>query len=192
VPGGPVFFQSIEEICGAIDACGFDGCGSDPDRAGIWSGELASDEDVPRWTGTAGGIMSPWIPMGADHDGRCTLSIVGHPAPFLNEVELTLPAALPLGLDIAGSYEETSFYLSPGDRLALYTDGILEACGETGELYGFDRLTALFATRPSAQQAMETAVAFGQDDDITVLTLTRLAAGEESTAVSIAPVLIDG
>jgi hypothetical protein len=39
---------------------------------------------------------------------------------------------------------------------------------------------------------METAVAFGQDDDITVLTLTRLAAGEESTAVSIAPVLIDG
>jgi len=30
-------------------------------------------------------------------------------------------------------------------------------------------------------------VKFGQDDDITVLTLTRLAAGEESTAVHAVP-----
>ena len=31
-----------------------------------------------------------------------------------------------------------------------------------------------------------TAVAFGQDDDITVLTLTRLATGEEALALQIA------
>jgi hypothetical protein len=49
----------------------------------------------------------------------------------------------------------------------------------------------LFASRPTAQQASEAAVAFGQDDDITVLTLTRLAAGEESTTLLVAPILDD-
>jgi hypothetical protein len=40
----------------------------------------------------------------------------------------------------------------------------------------------LFATNPTAQQACEAAVHFGQDDDITVLTLIRLAAGEDATS----------
>jgi len=36
-------------------------------------------------------------------------------------------------------------------------------------------LKTLFATKPTAEQATEAAVAFGQDDDITVLTLSRAA-----------------
>jgi hypothetical protein len=48
---------------------------------------------------------------------------------------------------------------------------------------------SLLAGRPTAQQATEAAVAFGQDDDITVLTLTRLAAGEESTTSMMTPIL---
>ena len=82
-----------------------------------------------------------------------------------------------------------SMPLHPGDQLSLYTDGLLEARNTTGELYGFDRLHGLFASRPSAQQATEAAVAFGQDDDITVVTLTRLAAGEESTTSLTTPFL---
>jgi hypothetical protein len=58
-----------------------------------------------------------------------------------------------------------------------------------GELYGFKRLKSLFATKPNAQQAVDAAVAFGQDDDITVLTLTRLKPVEESTAVYSTPTL---
>ena len=95
-----------------------------------------------------------------------------------------------MGLDLACTYEEIAFYLGVGDRLALYTDGLLEACSPTGEIYGFDRLKALFATKPSAQEAMDAAIDFGQDDDITVLTLARLAVGEESTALSITPMPI--
>ena len=38
-------------------------------------------------------------------------------------------------------------------------------------------MDALFANRPTAQQAMKAAIDFGQEDDITVLTLTRLAEG---------------
>ena len=43
-----------------------------------------------------------------------------------------------------------------------------------GELYGFERVHMLFTRRPDAEQASESAVSFGQDDDITVLTLERL------------------
>ena len=50
-------------------------------------------------------------------------------------------------------------------------------------------MNALFATRPTAQQAMKAALDFGQEDDITVLTITRLAAGVESTTSLSAPTL---
>jgi serine phosphatase RsbU (regulator of sigma subunit) len=63
----------------------------------------------------------------------------------------------------------------PGDRCALYTDGLLEARTPSGEIFSFERLQTLFASGVDAAQASEAAVAFGQDDDITVVTLTRLA-----------------
>lgn len=125
-------------------------------------------------------------------NGSVTLANAGHLPPFLNQRELTLDGSLPLGLVPSAEYEEVSVLLHAGDQLALYTDGLVEARSETGELYGFDRLQSLFASRPSAQQATEVAVAFGQDDDITVLTLTRLAAGEQSTTSMVTPVLQPG
>ena len=69
---------------------------------------------------------------------------------------------------------------------SLYTDGLLEARNQAGELYSFARLERLFATHPSAAQATQAAINFGQDDDITVLTLTRLAVAEESLALNFA------
>jgi len=122
-------------------------------------------------------------------DGSMTLANAGHLPPFLNQHELQIEGSLPLGLVPSAMYDEVRFELRPGDQLSLYTDGVLEARSATGELYGFDRLHHLFAARPTAEQASEAAVAFGQEDDITVLTLTRLAAGEESTTSLTAPFL---
>jgi hypothetical protein len=122
-------------------------------------------------------------------NSECTVASAGHPAPFINDRELTLPGALPLGLSFEAEYEESTFNLKVGDHFALYTDGLLEARSQTGELYSFARLQTLFATNPNAAQATEAAVNFGQDDDITVLTLTRLATGQESTATHTIPVL---
>jgi hypothetical protein len=122
-------------------------------------------------------------------DGSCILSSAGHPAPFLNQRELQLPGALPLGLDPAASYQQVDVQLHEGDHFSLYTDGLLEARNQSGELYGFERLEVLFGTRPSASQASDEAVAFGQEDDVTVLTLTRVAVGEESVTLLSAPVL---
>jgi phosphoserine phosphatase RsbU/P len=120
---------------------------------------------------------------------ECILASAGHPAPYLNDRELVLPGVLPLGVSPATTYEELVFSLQAGDHFSLYTDGLLEARNNAGEIYSFGRLQSLFATRPDASEATEAAVNFGQDDDITVLTLTRLATGEDSTVLHRAPSL---
>jgi hypothetical protein len=63
----------------------------------------------------------------------------------------------------------------------------MEARNAKGEILSFERVRALMATMPYANQATQAAVAFGQDDDITVLTLTRLAIGVKSTTSLLAP-----
>jgi serine phosphatase RsbU (regulator of sigma subunit) len=108
-----------------------------------------------------------------DAGGACTLACAGHPTPYLNGREIELPGALPLGIDPAIVYEEVHLQINSGDRLALYTDGLLEARAASGEIFSFERLQSLFASDPDAARATEAAVAFGQEDDITVLALTR-------------------
>jgi phosphoserine phosphatase RsbU/P len=125
-----------------------------------------------------------------DSEGNCVVANAGHLSPFLNKNELNLPGALPLGLDLSVEYEKIYLRLAIGDRLMLYTDGLLEARNAAGELYSFDRLHELIATQPDAKQATDAAVAFGQDDDVTVITLTRLAPGVEATISLVKPDLV--
>ncbi len=122
-----------------------------------------------------------------DAEGRCVIAAAGHPAPYLNGREVELAGALPLGLVAAISMEEVTVQLAVNDFLVLYTDGLLESRSATGEIFGFERLSRLAANRPSAAAAMEAALRYGQEDDITVLTITRLAAGEESTTELLTP-----
>ena len=135
-----------------------------------------------RLYGRLQGGFATCIALRLDVDGNCVVASAGHPAPFLNTREMSLPGALPLGIQPAVRYDETTIRLRVGDHFALYTDGLLEARSHSGELYGFERLETLFASGPNAERATEAAVNFGQDDDITVLTLTRLATGQEATA----------
>ena len=142
-----------------------------------------------RLYGRMQGGFATCLALRLDADGSCALASAGHPMPFLNQQEIELAGALPLGVVPGVQYQEAEIQLHEGDHLALYTDGLLEARNATGEIFSFERLDALFATRPGAAEATEAAVNFGQDDDITVLTLTRLATGMQSTTRnSIAPV----
>jgi serine phosphatase RsbU (regulator of sigma subunit) len=111
----------------------------------------------------------------------------GHLAPYVNGQELRLENGLPLGLDPDTTYPEASFPFAEGESLTLLTDGVLEARAKSGELFGFER-TAALSTEP-ADKIAQTAQAFGQDDDITVLTITRVAAGEASTTQVSPPLL---
>jgi hypothetical protein len=132
--------------------------------------------------GRMSGGFATGVVFRMDQDGTVTFANAGHLAPFLNGQEFPLEASLPLGLIAYSDYSEITMQMQPGDILTLYTDGVLEATNpDTKEMFGFERMSKLFASRPSAVEAARAAIAFGQDDDVTVLIITRLMAGEEGT-----------
>jgi hypothetical protein len=106
--------------------------------------------------------------------GELVLASAGHLPPYLNTQEIVLPGGLPLGAVPEVHYDEVRLYLHPGDRLLLLSDGVVEARQTTGELFGFERVHNL--SSQSAFYIADAAKAFGQEDDITVLTVRRLAA----------------
>ncbi|HTW81781.1 MAG TPA: PP2C family protein-serine/threonine phosphatase [Terracidiphilus sp.] len=105
----------------------------------------------------------------ADPDGALTVANAGHLPPYCNHEELAVDGGLPLGIRAESTYEEARLELRPGVQITLLTDGVVEARSKTGELFGFARAQNLSSR--SAEQIAETACAFGQEDDITVVTL---------------------
>jgi phosphoserine phosphatase RsbU/P len=101
--------------------------------------------------------------------GTVTAANAGHPAPYRNGEELPLESGLPLGVTADADYPESTFVLAPGDTLTFLSDGVVEARSPSGELFGFERTREL--STQSAEQIAAAAQAFGQQDDITVLTL---------------------
>ncbi len=101
--------------------------------------------------------------------GRYTFANAGHIAPYLGGLEIEAPPALPLGLDSGQAYDVLEGHILPAQTLVLLSDGVPEARNPQGALYGFDRLSTL--TLRSAAHIAATAQAFGQEDDITVLTI---------------------
>ncbi|HEY5328737.1 MAG TPA: SpoIIE family protein phosphatase [Acidobacteriaceae bacterium] len=102
-------------------------------------------------------------------DGRYTIANAGHINPYVDGTEIPTPSALPLGLVGEQRYEQVSGFLPDGKTLVLMSDGVVEARSAAGELYGFDRLPQL--TLMTAQDIADVARNFGQEDDITVLTV---------------------
>lgn len=101
--------------------------------------------------------------------GRLTMANAGHIPPYCNGHELDLPGALPLGMLDGLNYPPTSIQLQPGDRLTFVSDGVIEAQNRYGELLGFTRTQEISSN--SAGRIAEIAGAFGQVDDITVVTI---------------------
>ncbi len=108
----------------------------------------------------------------AESSGKITLANAGHPNPYLNGVEIQTEANLPLGLDAGVQYSEIGIQLDPDQLCTLVTDGVIEAISPSGELYGFERTLAI--SKKSANTIANAAREFGQQDDITVLTVARL------------------
>ncbi len=110
--------------------------------------------------------------IGTQGDGL--IANAGHLAPYMDGRELEAANGLPLGIVPEISYNDTAFTIMPGGQLTFMSDGVIEARSSTGELFGFER-TAAIATRP-AEYVAKAAQAFGQEDDITVLTLSLVPA----------------
>jgi len=114
-----------------------------------------------------------------DEGGTVTIANAGHLSPYRNGAEVPLTPGVPLGIDPGAEHEESNFLLSSTDSLTFLSDGIVEARSASGELFGFDR--ALQLSNSGAKAIAEAAIDFGQEDDITVLTLTRLPVPDQAT-----------
>ncbi|MFB6890566.1 PP2C family protein-serine/threonine phosphatase [Kitasatospora sp. NPDC056327] len=121
-------------------------------------------------------------------DGTLHWINCGHPPPLLIRGQHVVADALertaepPLGLGLLGEAQRAvrTFRLSPGDRLLLYTDGVTEARGTDGELFGLERFTdfviratAAGEDAPEALRRLIHAVLAHQDDklsdDVTIM-----------------------
>ena len=107
------------------------------------------------------------------NDGSVTLANAGHVPPYLNGAPLQMEGALPLGMIEAADFSIMRFTLAENDRLILLSDGILEATDAKGNLFGFERTKEMLCRAASAAELATAAQQFGQEDDITVLTVAR-------------------
>jgi serine phosphatase RsbU (regulator of sigma subunit)/ketosteroid isomerase-like protein len=112
----------------------------------------------------------------------------GHDLPYLRRVggdaEELRARGMPLGLMPGMSYEQKEIVLGAGEAALFYSDGLVEAHDQRGEMFGFPRLRALVAEhgedRSLEDFLMEELYSFvgegwEQEDDITLLTLRRSA-----------------
>ena len=86
--------------------------------------------------------------------GRLSWVSAGHPAPVVLRggsvlPEMEIAPALPLGLGLGLTDHDVdvvsaTMSLQPGDRVLMYTDGVVEARDSEGEEFGIARLADLF------------------------------------------------
>jgi serine phosphatase RsbU (regulator of sigma subunit) len=122
-----------------------------------------------------GDAQATCLAMRIDTDGGATLANAGHVAPYLNGEELPMEGALPLGMFEGAESSVLRFELKAGDRLVLMSDGIAEAMDTNGQLFGFERVHELLRTAATAAEIAGAAQDFGQEDDISVISVTRTA-----------------
>ena len=124
-----------------------------------------------RLIGRVNGGFSTALAARISANGAVMIANAGHLPPYLDGREVTMPGALPLGIQPDMRYETTGFQLPPGSRLTFYSDGIVEAQSAKGELFGFERSREL--SRQPVAAILEAAKEFGQQDDMTVIAITR-------------------
>ncbi|HEY0759257.1 MAG TPA: PP2C family protein-serine/threonine phosphatase [Acidisarcina sp.] len=103
--------------------------------------------------------------------GTLTLANAGHLSPYLDGEELAVEGGLPLGVVPDTQYADATYRLPSSYALVLMSDGVVEARNLKGELMGFAGASAI--SRQTAAQIAAAAQDFGQEDDITVLRITR-------------------
>jgi len=116
------------------------------------------------------------------NDGMVTVANAGHPAPLLVDHHAThevleTAEGYPLGL-MPSRYSEANARLQRGDRLLIYSDGLVEATSPNGEEYGASRLLDHMRMRdPSATSLLADVQSFvhggSLQDDATALVARR-------------------
>jgi serine phosphatase RsbU (regulator of sigma subunit) len=109
-------------------------------------------------------------------DGGAILANAGHMPPYFNGQPVEIEGSLPLGMIEDAEFSVLQFRFTQGDQLLLMSDGIAEATDLNGNLFGFERILELVRNPASAAAIATAAQNFGQEDDISVISITRTAA----------------
>ena len=117
--------------------------------------------------------------------GELIFANAGHNLPICHSergvVELRA-TGMPLGLLPGMRYTEAQGQMVPGDRLLLYSDGLVEAHNIHKEMFGFPRLREIVGKQPPGCNVIEvlmqaladfTGPDWEQEDDVTMLTIER-------------------
>jgi sigma-B regulation protein RsbU (phosphoserine phosphatase) len=98
---------------------------------------------------TEGGKYATVFHSTVEADGRLRYVNAGHCAPLVvspgGKIRTLETTAVPLGLLPGVSFPSAETKLLPGEKLVIYSDGVSEAMGRTGEFYGTDRLWSVIA-----------------------------------------------
>ncbi len=123
-------------------------------------------------------------------NGKLVFANAGHVLPYLlrensNHWEMIEASGLPLGKSVNSDYLETAIdlTLNVGDRLFLYTDGLVEEESPTGEAFGYDRLEHLLnSNRDADAETLRNLImealrqhcrSTAYTDDVTILVITH-------------------
>ncbi len=152
----------------------------------------------------ANGILVEEIPPGMfvtclfgvlDTDsGEIRFANAGHNLPYVRRgdgVTELRATGMPLGLMPGMGYEEVVAVLQPGDVMVLSSDGIVEAHGPDGEMFGFGKVQKTIGMAPDEDvighllEGFDAFVGPGHEpeDDITLVSIRRAAGAAESAAV---------
>jgi serine phosphatase RsbU (regulator of sigma subunit) len=119
--------------------------------------------------------------------GRLQFANAGHNLPYMTTedgvIELRA-TGMPLGLMSGSGYELKDATFPPDTRVLLHSDGLAEAHNGNGEMFGFPRVIEVMTSCPRSDDLIDallvelerfTGAAWEQEDDITLVTLERLA-----------------
>jgi serine phosphatase RsbU (regulator of sigma subunit)/anti-sigma regulatory factor (Ser/Thr protein kinase) len=120
--------------------------------------------------------------------GRFRFANAGHNLPYVRtgsgSAELRA-TGMPIGLLPGIVYEETEAQLEPGETMLLHSDGVAEAHGPAGDMFGFPQLQDVVGSRSGRGEVIDrvltelgsfTGSGWEQEDDITLVALTRRGA----------------
>jgi sigma-B regulation protein RsbU (phosphoserine phosphatase) len=140
---------------------------------------------------TAADLFMTGVYLLLGEEGRISWASAGHDPPLHVRPQAVVPAAdlgpvgFPLGISDSADYETVCWRLHKGERLLLFTDGLVEAHRGDGQAFGRQRLRAHLSrdsTVPLAEMVrrllarVEAHQGSGQfEDDFTIVAVERVA-----------------
>lgn len=126
--------------------------------------------------------------------GEVRFANAGHNLPYVRRSDGVMElraTGMPLGLMPGMPYDEVVATLEPGEVMVLSSDGIVEAHGPDGEMFGFGRVQGTIGNAPDHDvighllESFDRFVGMGHEpeDDVTLVSIRRAAGAAESAAV---------